>query len=255
MNDHLKIFSAPACEKFAGKICVYLKIPLGELKFKIFSDGERWCKFGENIRGRHVFLISSSANPIEAWFDLWIMIDAARRASAEEITAVVPYYRFARQERKDEPRVPITASMVAYITEFLGAHRILTMDLHAEATQGSTLKPFDHLYGSETLIKAALDQEPILNEKNKKIFAIAGDPGALKFVPPIAERHNWHFAFVDKKRRGHEQIAEEETLSVFSDVSLIDSHCIIIDDIAGTFKSLEKISDSLVKAGAKKFLL
>ena len=252
MNNYPGIFAAPDCKKFAQKICQRLKAPLGKIKFELFSDGERWCKYEENIRGRHVFLISSSTNPLETWFDLWIMIDAARRASADEITAVVPYYRFSRQERKDESRVPITASMVADITEFLKADRILTMDLHADATQGSTLIPFDHLYGSDTLIKAAFKQEPTLAQKKSKITAIAGDPGALKFVRPIAERHDWNFAFVDKKRAGHEKLAKEEILPIFSDVPIKDSTCLILDDIASTFGSLEKVSYSLARAEAKK---
>jgi len=254
MNKHPGIFATPACQSFAKKICDYLDIPMGNFKFDIFSDGERWLKFDENIRGRDIFLISSSINPVETWFDLWTMIDASVRASAGEITAVVPCYRFGRQERKDESRVPITASMVAQITQFMGANRILTMDLHAGATQGSVKIPFDHLYGSDILLEFILKTDSGIAKNNKNILGIAVDPGSLKMVRPIAERYGWDFAFVDKKRDGHEIVGKESDLAIYSDVDIKGKTALIIDDVASTLKSMERVSKKLAKAGVARII-
>lgn len=249
MNKYPGIFATPACNEFAEKICSHLDVPLGKFKFEIFSDRERWWKFDENIRGRDVFLISSGADPVETWFDLWLMIDAAVRASAGEITAVVPCYRFGRQDRKDESRVPITASMVAQITQSMGAHRILTMDLHAGATQGSVKIPFDHLYGSDILLDSVLKTDQQIEKGSQNVVAIAVDPGALKMVRPIAERYGWKFAFVDKKRDGHEEVGDESALAIYSDVDIQGNTALIIDDVASTLKSMSQVSNKLNKAG------
>lgn len=247
MDTNFAIFSSPASIKFAEGICRHLGLELGKLKFKTFADGELWCQFEENIRGKHVFLICSTMAPSGNWFQLWMMIDAAKRASAEKITAVIPYYGNARQERKDRPRVPITAKMVANITEHLGAHRIVTMDLHSGSIQGFCEIPFDHLYGSEILLKAMFAEPTFLGINVKKIVGVAPDEGSINSVSTICDRHGWSLAVVPKKRK-KPNLVEEINLPVLGDVK--DKICIIIDDIGDTFGTIQLASEKLVKAGA-----
>ncbi len=143
-----KIFSGSSNQGLAEKIANKLDKPLGSVELKRFSDGEIWVKYGENIRGSEVFIIQSTNPPAENLLELLLMLDAAKRASATRITAVIPYFGYSRQDRKDQPRVSITAKLVANLITVAGADRVMTMDLHAAQIQGFFDIPFDHLYGS-----------------------------------------------------------------------------------------------------------
>ena len=142
------IFSGGSNTELAEKICSYLNVPRGNVDLQRFSDGELWVKFMENVRGRDIFIVQSTHPPAENLMELLILLDAAKRASAKRVTAVIPYFGYARQDRKDQPRVAITAKLVANLITVAGADRVITMDLHAPQIQGFFDIPFDHLYAS-----------------------------------------------------------------------------------------------------------
>ena len=151
----IKIFSGQAHPALAREIVDYLELPLGNVKIIQFPDGESYCQFCENIRGADVFLIQPTSKPAnENLMSLLVMLDAAKRASAERVTAVIPYYGYARQDRKDKPRVPISSKLVADLLTAAGADRVLVMDLHAPAIQGFFDIPVDHLYAAPVIIGA-----------------------------------------------------------------------------------------------------
>ena len=179
-NGEMLIFAAPASKNIAKRICEHLEISLGKIQWTQFSDGEWKLKFMENVRGKDLYLICSTTSS-DSWMHLWMMMDAARRASARRVTAVIPYLGYARQDRKDESRVPISASMVSQITEFMGARGILTMNLHADATQGSIRIPFDHLWGHRPLIQQVI-LDGLLGNVPSDISAMSPDFGAIKLV-------------------------------------------------------------------------
>src|SRR5664279_170088 len=151
-SSEIKIFSGLSNVPLAEKIVKRLGKPLGSVEFKRFSDGEIWVKYGENIRGSDVYIVQSTNPPAENILELLIMIDAARRASAKRITAVIPYFGYSRQDRKDQPRVSITAKLIANLITTAGADRVMTMDLHASQIQGFFDIPVDHLYSSAVLV-------------------------------------------------------------------------------------------------------
>ena len=152
MQNKLKIFSGRSNPKLAEKISSYLGVALGRISFKTFSDGELWVKFEENIRGHDVFLIQSTNSPAENILELILMADAAIRASAERVTAVIPYFGYGRQDRKDQPRVPISSRVMIDMITAMGTNRIVTMDLHSTQIQGFAKIPFDHLYSRMVLL-------------------------------------------------------------------------------------------------------
>jgi len=158
LQPEMKIFSGSANRELAQRICNYIGVPLGQATISAFPDGETYVKIEENIRGRDVFIIQPTCPPTnDHLMELLIMVDAARRASADRITAVIPFFGYARQDRKDKPRVPITAKLIANLLVAAGVHRVLTMDLHAQQVQGFFDIPVDHLYGVDQVSSAKID--------------------------------------------------------------------------------------------------
>ncbi|MDP3831431.1 MAG: ribose-phosphate diphosphokinase, partial [Ignavibacteriaceae bacterium] len=175
MSFDFKIFSGRSNPKLAEKIAAKTGVPLGEVDLQKFSDGEIWVKYKDNIRGSDVFIVQSTFPPAENILELLIMIDAAKRASAKRITAVIPYFGYARQDRKDQPRVAITAKLIANIITEAGADRVMTMDLHAAQIQGFFDIPFDHLYGSSIF-------SSVLAESSDNFVVVSPDVGGIKMA-------------------------------------------------------------------------
>ena len=197
----LKVFGGRSNRPLAQKIADAIGIPLGDCEIRSFSDGELWVKYGENIRGCDVFIVQSTNPPAENLMELLIMIDAARRASARKVTAVIPYFGYARQDRKDQPRVSITAKLIANLLTGAGADRVITMDLHAPQLQGFFDIPVDHLYSSALLVK-------YFKNKNIPNLAIASpDVGGMKMARAYAKRLEADLVVIDK-RRPRQNVAE-----------------------------------------------
>ena len=208
-------------------------MPLGQVSVSRFSDGEIGVQFEENIRGSDVFLVQPTNPPADNLMELLILIDAAKRASARRITAVIPYYGYARQDRKDAPRVPITSRLVADLLEAAGAERIVTMDLHAAQIQGFFNIPFDHLFASRLFIELLL-KHPIEN-----LVVVAPDVGSTRLARFYANYLNTDFAIVDKHRTGPNHAV---ALNLIGDVR--SKNCLIVDDIidtGGTFSATVKM--------------
>src|SRR5271156_5250657 len=191
----LKIFAGNSNRPLADAICKSIDVPLGSATVTCFPDGETFVKIDENIRGQDVFIIQSTCPPTNHHLvELLIMIDAARRASAQRITAVLPFYGYARQDRKDQPRVPITAKLVANLIVSAGANRVLTMDLHASQLQGFFDIPVDHLYAINVL------SEYFKERKIGDLVVVSPDVGGIKMARAYAKRLNAGLAIVDKRR-------------------------------------------------------
>ena len=196
MKD-IKIFSGRANPEFSRRICEYLGLPLGNITLGDFPDGEIACKIEEDIRGRDVFLIQPTGPPVNNnLMELLIMIESCKRASAERVTAVMPYYGYARQDRKDEGRVPITAKLVANLITRAGADRVLTMDLHAAQIQGFFDVPVDHLYAAPVLNEYFISQKLT----SEKIVIVSPDEGSIKRSLKHVDHLGGQFAIVDKRR-------------------------------------------------------
>src|SRR5213082_2228769 len=175
--NHLKVFTGRANPQLAQKICDFLQIPLGRGRTELFPDGELIVKVEEDVRGRDCFIIQPTSHPINAHLmELMIWIDCLKRASAERVTAVIPYFGYARQDRKDEGRVPITAKLVANMITMAGAHRVLTMDLHAAQIQGFFDLPVDHLYAAPVLNDYFKD----MNHAPEDLVVVSPDEGSIK---------------------------------------------------------------------------
>ena len=197
----MNIFAGNANPKLAQEICQYLKIPLGDAVVTTFSEGEVRVKINDNVRGKDVFIVQPTCPPVNNnLMELLILIDALRRASAKRITAVLPYFGYARQDRKDQPRVPITAKLVANLITTAGADRILTVDLHAGQIQGFFDIPMDHLYAVNIFVNH------IKKIKLKNIVIVSPDVGGIKMARAYAKRFEAPLAIVDKRR-----ISEEDT--------------------------------------------
>jgi ribose-phosphate pyrophosphokinase len=224
---NLKIFSGTNSIDFAKDITKILNLELGDCDIKTFSDGEIWIKYNENIRGRDVFVVQSTNSPSDNLMELLIMLDAAKRSSASRVTAVIPYFGYARQDRKDQPRVSITAKLIANLIEKAGADRVITMDLHAAQIQGFFDIPVDHLYGSAIFLKHFMD----LGIEN---LAVASpDVGGIKMARAYAKRLHADLIVIDK-RRPKPNVAE--VMNIIGEVK--GKNVIIIDDLidtAGTF--------------------
>lgn len=236
----MKLFSGRANIPLAERIAAYLSVNLGKISIKDFSDGEIWVKFEENIRGQDVFLIQPTHSPAANFMELLIMIDAAKRASADRVTAVVPYFGYARQDRKDQPRVSITAKLVANIISMAGADRVLTMDLHAPQIQGFFDIPLDHLYSSP--IFTEYFQKANIND----LVVVSPDIGGIAMARAYARRLASPLAVLDKRRPKHNVAA---ITHVIGDVS--NKNVLIFDDIVDTANTLLKAVQVLKKQGAK----
>ena len=226
MPPELKIFSGRANPKLALDICNFLNLPLGDCKFQTFPDGEIHCKI-EDVRGRDVFLMQPTCPPVnDHLMELLIMIDTCMRASAERITAVLPYYGYARQDRKDEGRVPITAKLVANMLTRAGANRVLTMDLHAAQIQGFFDLPVDHLYAASVLNHHFLSQ----GLSPEELVIVSPDEGSIKRAVGHATRLGGELAIIDKRRTGAETTTQENIIGgelegkIGADVRRHDQH-------------------------------
>ncbi len=240
-KDGLKIFSGSANPKLAEDICRYLHIPIGNTEIYRFSDGEIGVKYCENIRGADIFIVQPTLPPVDHLMELLMLIDAARRASAKRITAVIPYFGYARQDRKDQPRVALSAKLVANLISTAGADRILTMDLHSPSIQGFFDIPFDHLYAStifnEYLIKNGCDNSVV----------VAPDIGSSKRARSYAMKLGIELALVDKKRLKPNQV---ETVTLIGEVE--GKNVILVDDMVDTAGTLCSAADLLFERGARK---
>ncbi len=239
MNPSVKVFSGTGSQELAKKIAQRFGAPLGKINIQKFSDGEFQPIFLESIRGDYVFLIQSTFAPTDNLMELMLMIDAAKRASAYKIIAVMPYYGFSRQDRKDKPRVAIGAKLVATLVEAAGANRVITMDLHAPQIQAFFDIPVDHLDSSAIFI-------PYIEQlKLENLTFAAPDVGSTNRVREIASYFNTDMVICDKHRKRANEIA---SMVVIGDVTGKD--IILIDDICDTGGTLAKAADLLIKKGA-----
>jgi ribose-phosphate pyrophosphokinase len=240
MANKVKIFSCSASKDLAEKIAVSYGQKLGDVELQKFSDGEFTTVFNETVRGCDVFLIQSTIPPTDNIFELLLMIDAAKRASAKQIIAVIPYFGWARQDRKDQPRVAIGAKMVANLLEAAGVDRIMTMDLHADQIQGFFEVPVDHLFASSLFA-------PYLKEINQGNLIIAApDAGGSKRASAYAKFLQTDLALCYKQRKKANEIAD---MTVIGDVKGKD--VVIIDDMVDTAGTLTKSAQLFIEHGAK----
>ena len=234
------VFSGTANRPLADKMMAYLGSPLGDINIRRFPDGETHIKIVDNIRGMDVYIVQPICNqPNEMLMELLIMIDAARRGSAARITAVLPYYGYARQDRKDQPRVPITAKLVANLLVAAGANRILTMDLHAQQIQGFFDIPVDHLHAAPVMVKYLREM------KLKKPLVVSPDTGGAKAAYAYSQMLGTGLAIVAKQRLGD---AEVDAFSVVGDVKGCD--VIMVDDMTTTCGTLCAAAKILKEQGA-----
>src|SRR5512145_17795 len=189
-----RIFAGNASRRLAQSICDQMQVPLGDADVGRFEDGEVSVRFNENIRGSDVFIVQATGAPADNLMELLVMLDAAKRASARRVTAVMPYFGYARQDRKDQPRVPITAKLVANLITTAGADRVMTMDLHSAQIQGFFDIPFDHLYAAPVLV------DYFLRRQIPNVVVVAPDIGSVKMARAYAKRLSASLAIVDKRR-------------------------------------------------------
>ena len=241
MKNGLLIFSGNSNKDLALKICKFLRVELGDASVDKFSDGEIRVKINENVRGHDVFVIQSTSCPSNDYLmELLILIDALKRASAQRITAVLPYFGYARQDRKDQPRVPITAKLVANVLTVAGADRVLTIDLHAGQIQGFFDIPLDHLYAFTIFADYIRELE-----LDKNLVIVSPDVGGIKTARAYAKKMGCDLAIVDKRRIDDKQA---EAMHIMGDVE--GKNVVIIDDMVATAGSLVEAVAALKKAGA-----
>ncbi|MEO0091409.1 MAG: ribose-phosphate pyrophosphokinase [candidate division WOR-3 bacterium] len=241
----MKVFSGRANRPLAEKICQHLGIALGKASISNFSDGEIKINIEENVRGVDVFVVQPTHPPAENLLELLLMLDAFKRASAERITAVIPYYGYGRQDRKDEPRVPISAKLIADLIVSAGASRVLTMDLHAEQIQGFFNIPVDHLYATPVLV------EHFSKYELSNLVVVAPDTGRANRARGFAKRlgDKIPMAIIDKRRPAPNQA---EVVMVIGDVA--DKDVLLFDDIIDTGNTLIVAAQALEKQGARKIM-
>jgi len=237
----VKIFSGTSNPPLANAICDYIGIELGKCAVSAFPDGETFVKIEENVRGEDVFVVQSTGPPSNHnLMELFIMMDALRRASSSRITAVLPFYGYARQDRKDQPRVPITAKLVANLLVAAGAHRILTMDLHAQQIQGFFDIPVDHLYAAPVMYD-------FLKKKNlSDLVVVSPDVGGLKMAHAYSQVLEAGLAIVAKRRKSAEDV---ESMAIIGEVR--GKNVLMVDDLTETADTLTKAAALLGKKGAK----
>ena len=237
----LKIFSGNSNRPLAEEICKHVGVPLGEATVTSFPDGESFVKINENVRGHDIYLVQSTCTPTNHHLmELLIMIDAAKRASAQRITAVIPFYGYARQDRKDQPRVPITAKLVADLLTSAGAHRVLTMDLHSQQIQGFFNIPVDHLFASPVIFKY------LERFKAENLVVCSPDVGGMKMAAAYAGALGTGLGMVWKKRTSATTV---ESVNIVGDV--VGKDVLIVDDITETAGTLVNAAKLLRANGAK----
>jgi ribose-phosphate pyrophosphokinase len=240
IDDRFKIFTGSASPELARRICGHLGVSLGCANLSRFSDGEMYFQILENVRGADVFVVQPCSDPVDRHLlELLLMIDAFKRASAWRVTAVIPYYAYARQDRKDKPRVPISAKLVADLLETAGASRALTLDLHAPQIQGYFNVPVDHLYASPVLV------EHFKNRKLPNVTVVSPDAGGVERARAFAKRLDAPLAIVDKRRI---DIDVSEVMHLIGEVR--GAPALIIDDIIDTAGTLVKTAEALLDKGA-----
>ncbi|MBI2228409.1 MAG: ribose-phosphate pyrophosphokinase [Deltaproteobacteria bacterium] len=248
MNQHepeLKIFAGNSNPPLAKEISAYLEVPLGEAVVETFSDGESKVEIKENVRGADVFVLQSTSAPgNDNLMELLLMLDAFKRASAKRITAVIPYYGYARQDRKVIPRVPISAKLIADLITTAGASRMLTMDLHSGQIQGFFDIPVDNLYATPVLLQYLKKR---LN--HNEVTIVSPDAGGVERARAIATRLDASLAIIDKRRVGPNVVAE---MNIIGEVK--DQIAVLLDDMIDTAGTLTMAADALKKEGAKRIL-
>jgi ribose-phosphate pyrophosphokinase len=241
MVDKLIVFSGNSNIPLAQEICSQLGVPVGNAKVKTFSDGEIMVEIGENVRGRDVYIIQSTCAPSnQNLMELLIMIDALKRASAAQITAVIPYFGYARQDRKVAPRTPITSKLVADLISTAGASRVVTVDLHAGQIQGFFNIPVDHLYSNPVLLA------DITQRFQQRVVVVSPDAGGTERARAFAKRLDAGLAIIDKRRSGPNV---SEVMHIIGDVE--GETCIIVDDMIDTAGTLCQAAKALKDKGAK----
>src|ERR1700736_6678770 len=238
--DQMKIFTGNANPALAGKICASLGCSMGAASVEPFSDGEIRLQILENVRGADAFVVQPTCTPVDRHLmELLLMIDALRRASAERVTAVLPYYGYARQDRKDRPRMPISARLVANLIQTAGANRVLALDLHAAQIQGFFDVPVDHLFSAPVMI------EYFDSIGARDMTVVSPDAGGVERARAFAKRLNVPLAIIDKRRT---DVNVAEVMHIIGDVS--GQHCLIVDDLIDTAGTLVKGAEALMAAGA-----
>jgi len=245
LSPSMKIFSGNSNKQLALDICHYLGQDLGQLKIKQFSDGEISISFKENIRNEDVFIIQSTNSPSDNIIELLLILDAAKRASAKSVVAVIPYFGYARQDRKDKPRVPISARLLLDLYSAAGVDRIVSMDLHSSQIQGFVNVPFDHLYSRIALFEHL--EKMKLNENNGVV--LAPDVGSAKMSQAYAKALGVSFALIDKRRPKPNQA---EVANLVGD--LVSKHVLIIDDMIDTAGTICNAAESAMENGANSVI-
>lgn len=244
MYGELKVFGGRAHPELVQQIGEYLKLDLGRVEAFNFSDGEIFCQIDENVRGSDAFVIQPTCTPVnENLVELLILLDALKRSSASRVTAVIPYYGYARQDKKDRPRVPITAKLVADLISAAGADRILTMDLHASQIQGFFDVPVDHLFAAPVLLKAIRELDI------PDLMIVSPDAGGVERARAIAKRLDAGLAIVDKRREAPNQA---KVAHVIGDVK--QRSVLLVDDIIDTAGTLTSTVEALRANGATRIL-
>ena len=241
-QNNLKIFSGRSNPLLAKQIAQFLDRDLGAISIRTFSDGELWVKYEENIRGHDVFIVQSTNGPSENIIELTLMVDAAVRASADTVTVVIPYFGYGRQDRKDQPRVPISSRVMIDILTAMGTDRIITMDLHSTQIQGFAKIPFDNLYSRSVLFDAIKDE----NLEPDNSVVLAPDIGSVKMSQGYAKNLGMYFALIDKRRYAPNQA---EISHLIGDLNGMD--VLIIDDMIDTAGTTVNAAEAALKQGAK----
>jgi len=240
-ENPLFVVSGRANRRLTEAICTYLQIEMGHVRLSNFSDGEIGVQIEDNVRSADVFIVQPTGSPAnESLMELLIMLDAFRRASPSRITAVVPYFGYARQDRKDAPRVPITAKLVANLLTSAGASRLVTFELHASQIQGFFDIPVDHLYAAPVLI------DSIREKRLQSLTIVSPDAGGVERARAFAKRLHADLAIMDKRRP---EANKAEIMNVIGDVENRD--CVIVDDIIDTAGTLVKSTEALMDHGAR----
>ncbi len=238
--ERLKIFTGNANPALAQEICATLGCAIGAVHVKQFSDGEIHLQIQENVRGADVFVVQPTCTPVDKHLmELLLMMDALKRASAQRVTAVLPYYGYARQDRKDRPRMPISAKLVASLLERGGANRILALDLHAAQIQGFFDVPVDHLFATPVMI------DYFYPMKGDDLTVVSPDAGGVERARAFAKRLDAPLAIIDKRR---EEVNVAEVMHIVGDVQ--GQHCLIVDDLIDTAGTLVKGAEALLAQGA-----
>lgn len=244
MNRELKIFSGNANLGLAREICAYLGQKLGEATVASFSDGEVRVKIDENVRGADVFVVQSCCQPVnDSLMELLIIVDALKRSSANRITAVIPYFGYARQDRKDQPRVPITAKLVADLITTAGADRVLSMDLHAGQIQGFFNVPVDHLYALPVLL------DYIIKKQISDLVVVSPDAGGVERARAFAKRLQANLAIIDKRREGPNQA---QIMNIIGDVQ--GKSVLLLDDMIDTAGTIVQGAQACLDHGAREVI-